>query len=869
MFGFQSETPSRVLRRALAAEREGDALQGLPGRPPPDSDAEFTEDESDSSSTGINTSPPPPARSPYDTPDSKSTIQPPSAAHRPYSPLRGPSRPPVHGSPAARPQSRSKLAKEITVPYSDVSDASTDSESNPTRPQNTSMNLDQLDELEPDPSLELHRLSLSTADSALVRSSVSPVPGNRSASRHSWLESDDEPARSSPLPNQKSLPAPRRQKVPSLSSASSEASVSESELASPSREEYSAEEFASPTKSERTDTVVISQGEGDYESQDGSILPSVYLGSPQKSDRAGSRQTVQSRAQTEDEESMEASAQIPNSRENSPANYAHSTPGSYGASFATPRPAGPDSDVERRKTHLLSALRLTAVRSTTRTKLKQGTPFPKRREAEDSPASSAYEASDTTSNDLTTHPRANNSLPLGNEADTRFSGAKLNSYLHTLNTHLTNENQNLLAALNNNAKEVRQLRRRLGVGPDDSVDLQDDETRSDELTHAREQISQLQAQLSTKLADALEGSDSSAEIERLANLVEQRNVELETLRERLIHAQTPTTSRAQAELIEELQRQVFQSNDQLSALTNENVVLKNQLSQTGDWQERVDELLLELEARDEELHRAREAIQTQDSAFAEKMEHLEEELCGVMEDQERQLSEARQALQDSHRSGTHPTSAAHNTLEAENRQLREALNQTREEATSASTNSRGQVIRLEAMLAAKQAELDSAKAPAAQHASHGSGSRTHEDLYTLRKDLADTRERVKSQEASIKSLEAQKFQLSKNHGLIADLESQLYSIRKENVKLRGQLAQDDPQSRRNAQTVQIDALEAAKSELEHRVESLRRQGATNRSGIFNTPGGPNVYKSFVGLQTPRTPGQFEEVSRYQCCTSPL
>jgi hypothetical protein len=118
------------------------------------------------------------------------------------------------------------------------------------------------------------------------------------------------------------------------------------------------------------------------------------------------------------------------------------------AVFATPKPllsSGPES-LEHRKTHLLSALRLTALRSGARPRLAKGTPHPYRPSRLASVTTPVVDSDDdtseTTSNDLTTLPRtrANTSMPTADRS-TRFNGAKLNTYLHTLNTHLTTENQ--------------------------------------------------------------------------------------------------------------------------------------------------------------------------------------------------------------------------------------------------------------------------------------------------------------------------------------------------------------------------------------------------------------------------------------------
>ena len=557
----------------------------------------------------------------------------------------------------------------------------------------------------------------------------------------------------------------------------------------------------------------------------------------------------------------------------------------YGSSFATPRPPLPDSDAERRKSHLLSALRLTAVRSAARARIKQGTPYPRRTSfgaANESVASSTYSPSDATSDDLTTHPRANNSLPLGNDQETRFNGAKLNSYLHTLNTHLTSENQKLLHSLSESNNQVQQLRRELGL-PDEhpfsgESGEADSEPGVDKLGRSSDQLGRIQARLASEIAN--NDSEALREVERLRRLVEDRDGELALMRERLIQAQSPSSAKRGAGLVEQLQREVFDLKDQLSSLAEDSATLRRDLAQAGDWQGRADELLLALEARDAELAEARDAIQEQEAGFAEKMAKLEEELCGVMEDQERQLADARQALSGRADDETGRVSEAMRNERDDLRQQMGNVNNrlTRmtkdyESAMAGRTDALKRIATLEASLAVKVVELEAANAaglpeqPSSGRRRGSSSPSSIEDelrrvkgalhervgqIALLEEAAASLRQELRDRQATVGRLEQQVSRLSSDNRSIRDLEEQLLTARRENARLVSQnsMANPSPENHRRD-------LKAAKEELESQVTALKRQAlAAIRSPGLQTPNASVAYESLLAVPTPKTPGQF-------------
>ena len=411
----------------------------------------------------------------------------------------------------------------------------------------------------------------------------------------------------------------------------------------------------------------------------------------------------------------------------------------YGEEFATPRAATAmasggeaDADLERRKNHLLSTLRLTAQRPliTGHRKnlahIKKGTPHPtrttgavtasKRRARSITPAPIGEDAyasrsglivvptlsvtlddnnndedltgssstshttvadqtcstsSSGSSTDLTSHPRrglGNTSLPLagqsipagGGGVGGRFNGAKLNAYLHTLNSHLSQENQNLVKTLEETAREVQRLQGRNrelldasnggGVVSENEErsrarETEDDGNVSKEKLEGhrrtRDDIQHLRAHLTGSAGGgpaSFDGQESQRdkeeeiasmkkEMDDLRARLEERDTQISTLREQLV---TRNRSDSTDGSSSSLQAQVFALTDELSStrvsLSSCEALISQLRSEAlstvsrhtaaiSDLQERTDELLLNLEERDGQLDEVRIELENREQGL--------------------------------------------------------------------------------------------------------------------------------------------------------------------------------------------------------------------------------------------------------------
>ena len=266
----------------------------------------------------------------------------------------------------------------------------------------------------------------------------------------------------------------------------------------------------------------------------------------------------------------------------------------------------------------------------------------------------SVDGSETSSADLTTFRKANTSLPsAGAETgSTRFNGAKLNAYLHTLNTHLTEENVSLVQTLGGAKDEVARLKRETrvleervrdmsvaggGSGSESAVEREYGVDGMEGLVRSHEGIVSLQRQIVEGLGGSPVESEGRRErekrVERAERALEEREEEVRSLRERIVELE-----RAQGEgeeaLVAQLQREVFELKDAVGEKEREREErevevgrLRVEFEEAGkEGREREDELLLELEARDGELEVAREELGAQEEEFAEKMRGLEEEV---------------------------------------------------------------------------------------------------------------------------------------------------------------------------------------------------------------------------------------------------
>lgn len=229
---------------------------------------------------------------------------------------------------------------------------------------------------------------------------------------------------------------------------------------------------------------------------------------------------------------------------------------------------------QKRKIDLLAV-----VRSSSKPRAFRGTPHPRNKSSSLRRETLSEESGEGTSSDLT-------------------GEIKANSYLQSLNQHLTMENQGLTEALNEMNHEVLRLKK-------ESKGL---ENQMDELSGRTDQSAKLD-----------EGDEETKDLqlyelqERLESMTNDRDNQLivvGNLREQFVLAAARDSSTVQA------------------------------------LQARENELLIELEDKEGDLDAASGELEEQEKEFADKMQKLEEELCRVMEEQEDQLEGARADLED-------------------------------------------------------------------------------------------------------------------------------------------------------------------------------------------------------------------------------
>lgn len=384
------------------------------------------------------------------------------------------------------------------------------------------------------------------------------------------------------------------------------------------------------------------------------------------------------------------------------------------SNLATPH--ANQTDAARRANHLLATLR-----STAKPRFVRGTPHPLRSARkpsgstlaphdEDQRSTSSF-ASDRSSNDLTTfHPKANSSLPSAGATDvggattagSRFNGAKLNAYLHQLNTHLTEENQQLVKTLKKTTDDNERLQftiREMSVAGGISVDAsnskwrrrttssnpdeEDDEEREgsrieilgkelEGLVDGQRRIRGLQDQFDGQLG----GKDAATRLRELEDELERarqqgrdKDDEIHRLREKIMADQVnaPNGDRAgdepdasSANLVADLQQEVFDLKDALDTASSERDAAQADLAKLeadftaagqasekdfANLQGRIDELLEDLQEKDVEVDAVKQLLVDQETEFAEKMEELEKELSNVMEEQEKKVEAARNELE--------------------------------------------------------------------------------------------------------------------------------------------------------------------------------------------------------------------------------
>lgn len=471
------ETPSRILRRVLQQEQDAEGLDDLPSLPNVDITGEHSGFDSPAPPTPANKAPRRILSSPALTPDAPSPPVHPSTQSSVITGSSRTVRPGVRSSTSS-PSIRSSPSSRVrrTVPSPVIEDDSKEEVDLPEEGEEDSLESSG-DSLDASPShVQLRR-------------------GGGNGGVH-------------------------RRKLPSLSSASSFSAAS-SGLPSPPSHDY----LSSPEKSHRERSVsILSQSMVEAPATEDELtrefeLPSEILPS---SPFPPAHTPLPNRPQRKS-----ALAQVtPGPDSTSPSD--HTSPGD----FETPRPAPNSIDAERRKTHVLNTLRMTAVRSAARARIAKGTPFIRRTAAELSDEASESDAT-SSSQDLTTFQRVNASMPdvgAGAEGEAagpagRFNGGKLNAYLHTLNTHLTEENQALAHELEVAQAELERIR---------DGDEDEDEGSPALIEALRNEVEDLRALRETEIAaDAARVDDLLSELEKRDRALHEQEANFNDKMERL------------------------------------------------------------------------------------------------------------------------------------------------------------------------------------------------------------------------------------------------------------------------------------------------------------------------------------------------
>jgi len=435
------------------------------------------------------------------------------------------------------------------------------------------------------------------------------------------------------------------------------------------------------------------------------------------------------------------------------------------------------------------------------------------------------ETSTTSSHDLTVYPRANASFdpttgPKG--AAGRFNATKLNSYLHTLNRRLVEENEELTAQLNalcaqqggsgghgdvshisNNTTameregEVEELRRQLGALEHERE--RDRERWKERMREVEEGVSGLVKELEDRVADA----------ERRAMTAEAVDQE-------------------QADHVGEGAR-----------LREENSNLKTRLATVDATKASLQKHAGQLE---EQLQKAHAQIQELDSALASSEANAEgfaEELAGTQVELEGALEDV-DALRQ-------------RVTELEERA--EAAEEGVSELTHALEDAEARIVQSEEEvggLKAKTRELERNALSSfnqSQSQSHGGGGLT---------TITEEKSTFVSQPEAISIL--QTSQTQEHIQELEVLERELDTAHREIARLNHLLSNSPTRmALQQAKDARIAMLEKEKVELEERVRTLRVMLGVAGAGAAGTsalPGGisPAVNRTLAMLRTPKTPG---------------
>lgn len=505
------------------------------------------------------------------------------------------------------------------------------------------------------------------------------------------------------------------------------------------------------------------------------------------------------------------------------------TPAAAGYAFSSPAAA-------RRASHLLQTLRSTAKKPPVGTRQRglRGTPHPSRVAAThddgDQTLSStdgenerdqndSVELSTSSANDLTTLRTARDtSLPTQPSHDAapatgqRFNGAKLNAYLHELNSHLASENQGLVVGLEEKTREVEKLRRELeemSMSRSQSrsvMDASEEEQDHEKEAGLRDVIRRLEAERDAREPELDAARQQLVEQEaEFANKMKDLEVELC----RVMEEQEKGVENARKEVEEERKR----ASEEVEALKL-----------------RAEKAEQELEQRGEDRTEYEEQRQQKDERI-QQLEVTEAELRAALEDKVTELERVKADFAERTRSADDNLKQMEEALDESARQL--IANEDEMEALKVELAAEKKVVAsLKAQMS--QLSLTKAKSPLANEVYNGNASTSSSSVNASNRDAA----------------------------VISSLEEELEEAQHEIQQLREQLVKSNSAASKAAleiQDLQIKTLETHKSDLEGRVNSLKQQVSIHASSPpvgSRTPDKSLHFRNLLGVQTPKTPGPF-------------
>lgn len=548
--------------------------------------------------------------------------------------------------------------------------------------------------------------------------------------------------------------------------------------------------------------------------------------------------------------------------------------------------------------------------------------------------------SDSTMHDLTTHllsrhANGNTSVPNA-DASQRFNGTKLNSFLHSLNTRLTEENQTLSHSLAIAHEEIQRLKQENNQIQQQASSL---DSRGPRTLNQRES------------ADRTSRPDSQemyAELQMLRNLIHEQESEIQQLRQ---HAPEPPESDASRDdlldeihdLKEDLDRlsaDVQRKDGEIDRLRSNRLSAEGQDEHNAQLQDELTKLRAYLDEREEKfaealaIHNAAKTgftekiaslkmdlapmIAAQDdkiistTADLKKMQRLadardqelqqlkvqsestlaqyEEEICSLKSDN----AELEQLLQGRDRGLLGKSHERRiNLLQKHVDQLQDTLAQTEKAAKDASFGAtrlvegqRAEIGRLQKRVQELESTFDQTGVgltdshckiydleQALMKSNCAYDDQTFE-LVKVRADLDLAQTACTTQATTIQNLESRLAQALKrtfahsghaaptpqrkifhsSHSNSPDHED-LSEAYEEIQRLNARLATPGEKADCEILNLKIKSLEVHRDQLEERVRILRQQASALVSSPGRTPGHSHLFKSIVGLRTPKMPNQ--------------